>query len=245
MNKIFSLLFFTTIQLTQVFAQSHTTTDVYDRYIDAIGGTDAISKIKSVLTIELKISADKKKDSVITYKTDDMRYRTEFYEDLSLRYCSCFNGKYYWRTIPPSAPQIINSSLNVDRAFTINDRKKNKPIINKLISFKEINAPINLISTDTSKFHIIEQTEVDGYRNLYFIGKSDFILRKIEQYGNNSKFPMPLVLVLDDYRIVNSVLLPHNIKEEFSKYSSETQVLTYQLNHIFEDKIFNCIVKSE
>lgn len=240
-HKKYFILYF--LLFVSGISQAQTAKEIYKKYMDTIGGEDNFKAINS-----LKIEANSKNFSDVTDKSIDYKkrkdlYRVEYYEDSSTYWCSCYDGKFFWRLGKKSIkPKNVSRSQNEDKAWTMDDEAGGDPLFNSLIEYQSYGNTIHLeesVEEDDKAYFVIRVTSKNLSSIDFYINKATYLLDKtmgVGQLGDTSSFSL-----VSDYKQVGNLLLPHkSVLYVMGHIFSTTMVDKITLNPEISDELFKC-----
>lgn len=224
-------------------AKSQTTQEIYHKYIEAIGGEDAIKSINSIQLNGILQTLNSPPEKTIVYRKRKELYRKETYRDTVMYSCDCYDGKYFWRLWENSAnPKNVTSSQNTNKAWTIDDDAGGMSLFNELIEFQHYGSRIHKqeeVEENNKEYNVIRLTR----RNLsmvdFYINKSTYLVDKTVEI--NSDDESRSYTLIDEYKKIGNLLIPHRSKMYMMGYLFSTTVYNkILLNPILTDSLFKC-----
>ena len=231
------LLSFLTLFVGASSANSQDASKIVDQYVKAVGGSRALSQIRT-LSIEGSLTASDGKTGTYTL---DAKLPNRYYLELKIgdrSLLESYNGKSAWRQLASAEPATLlgKEGLQLEAAAQYyNSRllnlKKNK-IVAALIGNSKVQGQ------DAIQIDLINPAGVK--RNLFFNPQTHLIVKESALVGGVNQ-----EIYYGDYRPVDGIQLPHKIELHHGEQKYDVTVNRAVINGTVGERVFDFPRKSQ
>lgn len=202
------------------------------KYIDAIGGADAINKINAIeskATSEMNINGQIFSGNIYTLKTKDGKMYEK--SDFRLFYSETWvDSNQAWINIQNTTTELKDKEL-YRILFDAN--------IFPLLKLSKFNIKSNVLGKN-SKYIVLETINRNAEKNIYYFNNNNYLLAKKETIINRENLIELFTEIYEDYQKIDGILLPTKITNKSETMNSITYH-NYVINPNFEENIFKPI----
>ena len=237
------LLFIFTASLLQLRAQ--TAEDIVDKYVAAIGGKDAWTKVKGI-RIKAKVDAQGMTLPLDIINMSDGRNYTSFELQGKVVVQSAFDGETAW-----GVNFMTMKAEKHDNETTENIKREAKDFPNSFSGYKEKGYKIKLMGKEMAegvncyKIKLTKKTQlVDGKEEenivYYYFDVENFVPIMEETTINSGEAKGQISqTVYSDYQEVGGLYFPYSIMSRLKDGAGQSVVIqSIELNPTVEDKLF-------
>ena len=220
------------------------TTYVYNKYIETIGGRARLNEVKTITEISQSMMITQEEEDVTYSFYQKNKHRTELTKNKKISSCMCFDGNNNWFTMEGKQPKkYFNkfAKLNPDSTQT-----KSNSMFNRLVNYEENKASIRLVKPENkfenAIYYVIEYQEPNtDIKHRFYISRLTYLLDKSDLVNN----PYNMVQHYENYKRVDGILMPFLDRGTMinGTQTSISEVVSYKFNEVFDPEIFKCFVK--
>jgi hypothetical protein len=215
-----------------VSLSAQTADEIVGKYITAIGGKDAISKVKS-LYIEQSVSVMGNENPSTTTIVDGVGFKSET-EINGARIISCFTDQGGWTTNPlagitdpaPMPPDVYNSGkgqINVGGA---------------LYNYAAKGSKVELLGKDGNNYKI-KLTTKENVETTYVIDSTTYLATSVLSKGKMQDQDVDVTTKLSDYRKTDAgLVIPYAIDIDYGQFGLSIAIKKVELNKTIDPAIF-------
>lgn len=223
--------------LGTIITQAQTAEQIVAKHIDAIGGKDKLSQIKTVyMENSVQMMGSESPNTITIVNGKGYKSETEFNGS---KFIQCFTDKGGWminpmaggsaEPIPDEQYKGLKDQLDVGGPLLNYDAKGNK---------------VELAGNDSSGYKI-KLTTKDGQETMFYVDSKTYYITKITKKGNMMGQEVDLTINLSDYRKTDfGYVLPYAVDTDFGGNLQMTaNVKKVEINKPVDDKIFEIPAK--
>jgi predicted Zn-dependent peptidase len=203
--------------------------ELIEKYVDAIGGRDAIDAIKTIEetgTAELNISGRTVPGSYVAKSKKGGKQYTNM--DLGMVKNEIWvDGENVW--------VLSNNELRTEEG-TERDQKLFTAQLFYETKLIEAGYDCEVLGKN-DEYIIMKCSSSGGEEKTYYYDAESFLLRKVESMDEGPQGPMSVTVEFDDYKKFGGVMLPTIRKNTNSMFTLETKT-TYKINEKIEESVF-------
>jgi hypothetical protein len=213
--------------------QTMTADEIVSKWEAAIGGKDAISKVKS-LSMETSVQVMGTDNPSTTTVVDGVGYKTET-EINGGKIIQCFNDKGGWM-VNPMAGQSDPTPMPDD---IYNAGKAQINIGGPLYGYAAKGSKIELMGKDGTAYKI-KLTSKDNVSSVYSIDSTSFLVTTLQSKGKMQDQDVDITTKFSDYRKTDvGYLIPYAIDVDFGgRFGLSIAVKTVALNKTVDPAMF-------
>ncbi|WOO41612.1 hypothetical protein [Rubellicoccus peritrichatus] len=216
-------------------AQTITVREVIRGYLKAQGGEDRLEKVQSI-KIEGTVTQGEANYRLLQFKKLPNLVRLNISGE-NKNFSMGYNGKTAWIK-PSKAPQSIPMEAEAAETFIAN-----ATLFSQLYTLRDRQDSINLLGESTVKGEPCYELQVktlEGSEMIYFLGKNDFLERKVSQFVKSENGVIRNESFFSDFREVPPLTIPFLI-ESYSEgeLSSIVKIKAAKLNAGVFNSYFN------
>jgi hypothetical protein len=213
--------------------QTMTADEIVSKWLAAIGGKDAISKVRS-LSMETSVQVMGNDAPSTTTVADGVGYKTET-EINGTKIIQCFNDKGGW-TVNPMAGQSDPTQMPDD---AYNAGKGQINIGGPLYDYAAKGNKIELVGKDGTAYKI-KLTSKDNVSSVYSIDSTSFLVTTLQSKGKMQGQDVDITTKFSDYRKTDAgYLIPYAIDVDFGgQFGLSIAVKTVTVNKPVDAAMF-------
>jgi hypothetical protein len=224
-------------------ASAQTVEEIIGKHIEAIGGTDNLSAVKSMKTVGFAKMMGMEFPFTIYNVVPDKVYFELSIQGKLIKQGS--DGTTTWAVNPmggSSTPEVVEG----EEAGNIKERAK---IFSKLISYKEDGGSVELIGKEqvnNDETYKIKYTGADGKNIFYFIGTNDCLILKTQRTLKIQGQEMESETIYSNFKKAGDVIMSFafDVKTKGSPMGTqEISIDKYEMNPTVDEKIFSLPTK--
>jgi hypothetical protein len=217
---------------TQVSAPALTADEVVNKYVDAVGGKDAISKVKT-MSMEGTMQVMGSEGPTKTTTVDGVGTRQES-EFNGTKIISCFTDKSGW-SVNPMAGAADPTPMPDDQ---YNSGKAGIYVGGLLYDYAAKGSTIELASKD-DKAYTIKLTTKEKVKYTFAIDAKTYLVNSMTTETQMGGQPVTLTASYSDYRKTETgFMVPYGISLDFGQFQLSITVKKIELNKTIDPAIF-------
>ncbi|MFN8355780.1 MAG: hypothetical protein U0Y10_15085 [Spirosomataceae bacterium] len=218
--------------LSLSISSAQTVDEIYERYLDAVGGHQKIDSIKTIkITGFTQNSVEQKNRLFKAYHQFPNLLKYELFNENN-SFWTCFDGKNLWTYLPQKGVPVMSSSFGGEVDVD--------PMFNYFINYKSRNlqSVSVLKKTIDNKSYFEVHLKGNNRDYLFYLDEKSFELSLETVISPNSTRET----TYSDYRKINGILMPFLIetKNQGSTFSTSRIIQVIEFNAVFDSSIFNC-----
>jgi hypothetical protein len=217
---------------TQVPTAAPTADEIVNKYLDAVGGKDAISKIKS-MSIEstMQVMGNEAPSTTITLDGVGMKQVSEFN---GAKIINCYTDKGGWMVNPMSGA-ADPTPMPEDQ---YNSGKAAIYVGGPLYNYAAKGSTVELASRDDKTFSI-KLTTKEKAEYTFVIDAKTYLVSTMTSTVQMQGQPVTLTTSYSDYRKTETgFMVPYGISLDFGQFQLSISVKTVELNKTIDPTIF-------
>jgi hypothetical protein len=216
----------------QVLAPTLTADEIVNKYLDALGGKDAISKVKT-MSVEgtMQVMGSDNPTSTITVDGMGARQESEFN---GAKIISCYTDKGGW-AVNPMAGAYDPTPMPDDQ---YNLGKAGIYVGGPLYNYVDKGSTIALASEDDKTF-TIKLTTKEKVKYTFVIDAKTYLVNTVTTEGQAQGQPVAVTASYSDYRKTETgFMVPYGIGLDFGQFQLSITVKKVELNKTIDPAIF-------
>jgi hypothetical protein len=233
MKMVKSCLVFISLTMASLSIHAQTADEIINKYLDATGGKDKISQLKSLRTENTIEVMGNSGPSTVTI-LNNKGYRLE----------SEFNGKKIVQVVTDKGGWAINPMMGSNTPTEIPEDayKQTKSQIDlggPLLNYAAKGNKVELAGKEAGSYKL-KVTTVDSIETTYYIDSATYHLNKVSQSATVMGQPMEVSSTFSDYKKTDyGILVPYTIEISYGgQFSLTSHVNKVEINHEVDPKIF-------
>jgi hypothetical protein len=215
-----------------VSAKAQTADEIVGKYIAAIGGKDAISKVKSMYT-ESSVNVMGGDNPSTTVMVDGVGYKTEI-EVNGTKIINCYTDKGGW-SVNPMAGAADPTPMPDD---IYNAGKGQINIAGPLYDYAAKGSKIELFGKDGNNYKI-KLTTKENVESIYVIDSSTYYVTSVQSKGKMQDQDVDINTKLSDYRKTDlGFVVPYAIDVDLGQLALSIAVKKVELNKTIDPTVF-------
>ena len=233
MKQIISglLLLASFVCLSAVHAQ--TADEIVSKYVDAIGGKDKISQVKSIY-MENNMAAMGNDNPNVINVLNGKGYKSET-DFQGQKIIQCYTDKGAWQ-INPMAGSSAAEAMPADQ---YNANKELIDVGGNLYDYAAKGSKVELVGKDGGAFKIKLTTKENAEVN-YWIDPSTYYITKVVRKGNMMGQEVEITVKLSDYKKTDfGYVIPYSTEMDFGgQFSLTSTIKKVEINKTIDPAIF-------
>ena len=233
MKQIISglLLLASFVCLSAVHAQ--TADEIVSKYVDAIGGKDKISQVKSIY-MENNMAAMGNDNPNVINVLNGKGYKSET-DFQGQKIIQCYTDKGAWQ-INPMAGSSAAEAMPADQ---YNANKELIDVGGNLYDYAAKGSKVELVGKDGGAFKIKLTTKENAEVN-YWIDSSTYYITKVVRKGNMMGQEVEITVKLSDYKKTDfGYVIPYSTEMDFGgQFSLTSTIKKVEINKTIDPAIF-------
>jgi hypothetical protein len=216
----------------QVSAAALTADDVVNKHLDALGGKDAISKVKT-MTVEgtMQVMGNDAPTTTITVNGVGTKQESDFN---GTKIISCYTNKGGW-AVNPMAGASEPTPMPEDQ---YNSGKAGIYIGGPLYNYADKGSTIELASKD-DKTYTIKLTTKEKVKLTFVIDAKTYLVNSMTSEGQMQGQPVTITASYSDYRKTETgFMVPYGIGLDLGQFQLSITVNKVELNKTIDPAIF-------
>ncbi|MDP2363799.1 MAG: pitrilysin family protein, partial [Ignavibacteria bacterium] len=204
--------------------------ELIKKYINAIGGKEAVANAKTIITegtAKMKVQGQDMEGTIKVFE----KYPNKMYQSIDLGMIQ----QKIW----------VDGTNVLTESFGTSSKLEGKELEKRLAEskmFKETE-----LASGDNKCEVLgkQGNDVllkvlfkDGEEKLYYFDAVSFLLNKVESNEETPQGPMPVTITFGNYEKVNGVMLPKLLETTFPMFSIKV-INTHKVNEPIDDSIFS------
>lgn len=214
-------------------APTQTADEIVGKYIAAIGGKDAISKVKSMY-LETSVAVMGSENPSTTMMVDGVGYKTE--TDLNgAKIVQCYTDKGGW-SVNPMAGQNDPTPMP-DEVYNLGKAQIN--VGGALYDYAAKGSKVELLGKDGDAYKV-KLTTKENVETTYRIDSNTYLVKSIEQKGKMQDQDVDVTMQYSDYRKTDvGYVIPYAIDLDFGgQFQLGIAVKKVELNKTIDPAVF-------
>jgi hypothetical protein len=212
--------------------QSMNADEIVSKYVAAIGGKEAISKVKSMST-ESSVQVMGNDSPSTTVLVDGVGYKSET-EINGSKIVTCFGEKSGWN-VNPLAGQNDPTPMPED---VYNAGKGQIFVGGPLYDYAAKGSKIESMGKDGNAYKI-KLTTKEGVESTYLIDATTFLVTTVQSKGKMQDQEVDITTKVSDYRKTDAgYLIPYSIDVDFGQFALSVAVKKVELNKTIDPAVF-------
>jgi hypothetical protein len=216
----------------QVSSPALTADEIVTKYLDALGGKDAISKVKT-MSVEgtMEVMGGEAPTTTITVDGVGTKQETDFN---GTKIISCYTDKGGW-AVNPMAGATDPTPMPDDQ---YNSGKAGIYVGGPLYNYADKGSTIELASKD-DKSYTIKLTTKEKVKYTYVIDAKTYLVNTMTMEGQNQGQPVTVTASYSDYRKTETgFMVPYGIGLDLGQFQLTITVKKVELNKTIDPAIF-------
>ena len=232
MKKGKSILLFASLLLGSIFAKAQTADEIVSKHLDAIGGKDKITQIKS-LYMEGSMQVMGNETPTTTTILNGKGFRSE----------SEFNGQKFIQAVSDKGGWMINPMMGAD-AQAIPDEQykaaKSQIYIGApFLNYTANGTKVELQGKEGNNFKL-KVTTSDGIDITVYIDPATYYITKTVRKGNMQGQDVEITTTFSDYQKTDfGYVVAHNVQIDMGSFQIGTTIKKVEVNKEVDPKIFD------
>jgi hypothetical protein len=232
MKTIRLALFTLTLLFAAAYAKAQTADDIINKHIEAIGGKETLSKVKS-LYIESNMDMMGSQAFMVSNLLDGKGFKTEINFSGS-NIIQCFTDKNAWSVNPfggSSSPFVLTDEMY----------QSGKHVIYAggiLLDYAAKGATAELMGKEEGAYKI--KVTVGGAPSFYFIDTANYYIKKVTIKGQLMGEALDVTTSFADYKKTDfGMVLPYSQTLDIGQYTLPSTVTKVEANKAIDPAIFD------
>lgn len=235
MKKIKFLLVSAAVVLTSA-AQAQTVDEVINKYVDAIGGKEKLSQLKSVY-YENSMEVMGNQSTSVEYLLQGKGYKSEA-EFNGMKIINAFNDKAGW-AVNPLAGSSDAQALPDDAYKAGRDQIY---VGGAIVDYAALGNKVELVGKEDNNYKL--KVTNGAAETFYFIDATTYYLNKTSQKGDMMGQSVEIVTTYSDYKKTDfGIVLPYTKAIDFGGFALSYKRTKVEVNKEIDPKIFDMPTK--
>ena len=211
--------------------QAQTADEIINKHIEAIGGKEKLSQVKSMY-IENSVEIMGNKAPVTTYLLEGKGFKSET-EFNGSRIIQCFNDKGGWSV----NPMMGSSSPEAMPAEMYQAGKDNLYAAGALVDYAAKGSKIELLAKDGGNYQL--KVTNGPIESLYFIDPATWYITKTIIKGEMMGQKIDIVTTFSDYKKTDfGIVVPYTKNVDMGSFSMPSTITKLEINKELDSSIF-------